>query len=98
MLRRFQLSQEGSLCAQFLALRQTTTVKEYRQQFEKLASPLQNVSEEILECNFINGLHTYIRAEVQLLNPVGLDQMMKVVQRVEERNLMMQQGQLLPVQ
>lgn len=77
-----------SLCAQFLALRQTAMVKEYRRQFEKLASPLQNLSEEVLECNFINGLTPRIRAEVQLLCPMGLEQIMDVAQRVEERDQM----------
>lgn len=88
----FQPSQDGSLRTRFLALRQTTTVKKYRWLFERLASLLQNISEEILECNFINGLKPRIKAEVQLLNPVGLEQIMDVAQRVEERDFAVQQG------
>lgn len=53
---------------------------------------MQNVSEEILECNFINGLTPNIRAEVELLNPVGLEKIMDVAQKVEGRNMMMQQS------
>lgn len=53
LLHRCCSTQEGSLCAQFLALHQMTTSKEYRRQFEKLASSLQNISEEVLECNLL---------------------------------------------
>lgn len=59
-------------------------LEEYRQQFEILASLLQNISEE--ESNFINGLKANIKTEVQLLKLVGLEQIMEVAFQVEERN------------
>lgn len=40
MLDCFGLTQEGSVCEKFLAIRQEGTVREYRRLFEALASPL----------------------------------------------------------
>lgn len=71
LLRRFRASQEGSLCAQFLSLRQESTVREFRRRFETLGSPLTEISEEVMECNFLNRLKPSIRVEVQLLRPMG---------------------------
>ena len=48
LLVRFGLTQEGSLCEKFLALRKEGSVREFRQIFEAMASVLQGV--------FINGL------------------------------------------
>lgn len=78
LLRRFRPSQEGSLCAQFLSRRQSTAVREYRQGLETLASSLTEVSEEIMDCNFLNRPRPNIRAEVYLLRPLGLEQIMEV--------------------
>ena len=60
--------------------------KEYQSSFEVLASPLQNLPEQLLEGIFINGLKPKIRAEVSLLKPVGLGHIMETAQRVEDRN------------
>ncbi|KAL2543175.1 Eukaryotic aspartyl protease family protein [Abeliophyllum distichum] len=50
----------------------------------------------MLEGNFVNGLKREIRAEVKLMRPVGLDQIMDVAQRVEDRNSMLNLPQRAP--
>ena len=42
--------------------------------------------ERIQESTFINGLKPYIRAEVRMMKQMGLSEVMKFAQRVEERN------------
>ena len=71
LLLHFRPTQEGSLCEQFLAMRQRGSVAEYRQEFEILATPLKGISEEVMESTFMNGLLPEIRAELRLLQPYG---------------------------
>lgn len=87
ILERFRPTQEGSLCEKFLSLRQETTVRDYRRQFEILAAPLTELSEQVLESTFVKGLKPDIKAEIRLMKPEGLGRIMEVAQRVEERNL-----------
>lgn len=70
----------------FLAIRQERTVAEFRHTYELLVAPLMEIPEEVTESTFINGLKSHIKAEVQLLQPKGLDQLMEVSQRVEDKN------------
>ena len=86
---RFRLTQEGSLCEQFLAVRQQGTVAAYWREFEILATPLKGISEEVMESMFMNGLLLEIQAELRLLQPYGLGHLMEMAQRVEDRNLAM---------
>ena len=72
LLLRFRPTQEGSLCEQFLAVRQQRTVAAYRREFEILATPLKGISEEVMENTFMNGLLLEIRAELRLLQPYRL--------------------------
>ena len=88
-LLRFRPIQEGSLCEQFLAVRQQGTVAAYRREFEILATPLKGISEEVMESTFMNGLLPEIWAELRLLQPYGLGHLMEMAQRVEDRNLAM---------
>lgn len=67
-------------------------MREYRRRFETLASSLTELPEEVMECNFLNSLKPEKRADVQLLRPVGLEQIMEVAQRVEDRNSITQGG------
>lgn len=60
-----------------LAIRQSATVRDYRQWFETLVSWLNGVSEVVLEYCFLNGLRPEIRAEVHQLRPSGLEQIFK---------------------
>lgn len=62
----------------FLALKQESTAKDYRRMFEMLATPLPAIPESVMEENFINGLSPEIRAEVRLIRPQGLGQIMEL--------------------
>lgn len=46
MFKHFRPTQEGSLCARFLAINQLTTVEEYKEQFEEWSTPLPHLPEE----------------------------------------------------
>ncbi|GMN32864.1 hypothetical protein TIFTF001_046644 [Ficus carica] len=83
LLERFRLTQEGSTCEKFLAIRQEGTVYDYHRLFEALSSPLTDLSEEVLESTFINGLRADIWAEVRMMKPSGLPRIMEFAQRVE---------------
>lgn len=86
MLQQFWPSSGGSLCEQWLATTQTTSVMDYRRKFIETAAPLERLPEEIMLGQFLNGLKEDIRAEVRLLNPRSLEQAMKLALRVKERN------------
>ena len=89
LLLRFRQTQEGSLCEQFLAVRQQGTMVAYRREFEILATPLKGILEKVMESTFMNGLLPEIRAELHLLQLYGLGHLMEMAQRVEDRNLAM---------
>lgn len=92
MLRQFRPANGGSLCEQWLATTQTTTVMEYRRKFIETAAPLERLPEDIMLGQFLNGLKEDIRVEVRLLNPVNLEQAMELAVRVEERNTVKKMG------
>lgn len=69
-----------------LGLRQEGSVQDYRRQFEALAAPLPLIPEEMLECNFVNGLTHIIRARLRMMKPCELAYAMVMAQRVEDRN------------
>eukprot|EP00257_Ricinus_communis_P028075 XP_025015489.1 uncharacterized protein LOC112536827 [Ricinus communis] len=81
----FRSTQEGTLHDQLLALKQTTTVKEFRRQFEIIAAPLKGLAEDVLEAAFVNGLRPDMQAELRQWSPFGLDKKMQVAQKIEEK-------------
>lgn len=83
----FRSIKEGSICGQFLAIKQETTVEQYWNLFDKLVAPLPYLPNEVLEETFMNGLTLWIKAEVECWEPTGLAQMMKLAQRVENREI-----------
>lgn len=84
---RFRPSQEGNLMSRFLAIKQETTVAEFRKRFEFFPATIPGLAEEVMENTFLSGLCLAIRAEVISRRPVGLDEIMKEAQLVEDRNL-----------
>lgn len=80
VMERFRTSQEGTQLEKLLALRQVSSVRDYRRQFAALAAPLPPILEEVLECNFVNGLTPIIRAEVRMMKPHGLAHTMVLAQ------------------
>ncbi|KAA0038184.1 transposon Tf2-1 polyprotein isoform X1 [Cucumis melo var. makuwa] len=77
LLERFRSIREGSLYGRFFAIKQTTTVEEYLNLFDRLVVPLSDLSNRVLEETFMNGLFLWIRAEVEYYEPVGLPKMMR---------------------
>ena len=86
LVRQFRSTAAGTLCEQFLAVKQEGTVEEFRMKFVELASPLEGIPEEVFMSQFINGLENSIKAEVRLLNPVTLEEAMELAVRIEVKN------------
>ena len=82
LLDCFSLAQEGTLCEQFLSLRQEGLIREYLRAFEFIGATLDNVPEHVQESTFINGLKPEIMLEVRMLKPEELREVMKFAQRV----------------
>ena len=61
-------------------------MREFHQTFEAMASSLQGVLEHVLEGVFVNGLRPNIRAEVRMVMPRRLEELMEFAQWVEDRN------------
>lgn len=71
LLQRFRYPRQGTVCSQFLAIKQESIVEEYINLFDKLCSAITSFMNEILESTFMNGLVPWVRAEVECLKPVG---------------------------
>lgn len=71
ILEHVWVSKEGRQCAKLLSIKQEGRVAEYQQNFE--ATPLPQLSEEALESAFLNGLDSFVRAEVLVMEPQGLE-------------------------
>ena len=86
LLKQFWTSQKGTLLDQLFALLQSSSVHDFRRRFEVLPAPLKEVADAMLESAFVNDLREDIRAELRLWAPVGLSQMMRVAQQIEDKN------------
>lgn len=78
MFKRFLPTQEGSIWARFSLIKQETTVEEYCDRFEEWSAPLPHLSDEILENTFTNDLDAIFRTKLFCLEPIGLENMMRV--------------------
>ena len=87
LLLRFCPSQNGTLHEQFLAIRQEGTLAENRRTFELLSAPLHGLSMEVLESTFVKGLRLKVKADLRLMRPHRLAQMMELAQLIEDRNM-----------
>ncbi|KAA0040168.1 ty3-gypsy retrotransposon protein [Cucumis melo var. makuwa] len=94
LLERFRSIREGSLYGRFFAIKQTTTVEEYRNLFDRLVAPLSDLPDKVMEETFMNGLFPWIRAEVEYSEPVGLPQMMRLALKAEIREIIQREANL----
>ena len=85
LLVRFQSMREGLLYGRFLRIQQKTRVEEYRNLFDKWVAPLSDLSEKVVEEIFMFGLKPQIQAEMVFCESKGLTQMMRIAQKVENR-------------
>ena len=67
-------------------VKQETTVEDYLEKYEALASPLCNLPDAVMEGAFMNRLKSEVQVEVRMMKPTNLAQMIEVAQLVEERN------------
>lgn len=86
IVQQFRPLHSGTLCEQWLAVKQTGTVAEFRQKFIEMASPIEHIPESMLMAHFVNGLKDEIRVEVRMLGLYTLEQAMDLALKVEEKN------------
>ncbi|CAI9295062.1 unnamed protein product [Lactuca saligna] len=84
LLERFQLTGEGNLYHQFLAIPQEGTVRDYVSNFERLSCQLGDIPEIVLEVTFINGLKDDTRSAVRILQPANLARAMTLAVMIDE--------------
>ncbi|TYK19390.1 Transposon Ty3-I Gag-Pol polyprotein [Cucumis melo var. makuwa] len=84
LLERFRSIREGSLYGRFFAIKQMTTVEEYRNLFDRLVAPLSDLSDKVLEETL----------EVEYSKPVGLPQMMRLALKAEIREIIRREANL----
>ncbi|XP_031268741.1 uncharacterized protein LOC116127234 [Pistacia vera] len=78
LIARFRPSFQGSAHEALVALKQISTVTEYREDFEALTAALKYLGEELLMGVFINGLREEIRAKLRVLRPSSLQEVIIV--------------------
>ncbi|XP_031288075.1 uncharacterized protein LOC116146774 [Pistacia vera] len=89
VIARFWPSFQGSAHEALVALKQNSTVTEYREDFESHTAPVKDLGKELLMGVFVNGLKEEIRAELRLLRPKSLEDLIEQAHRVEEKNWVM---------
>ena len=83
LLERFRTLQEGTLLDQLFALHQSSYVRKFHRHFEEVA-------DAVLESAFVNGLREDLRVELRLWSPMGLQQIMRIAQQIEDKNVAVQ--------
>ncbi|XP_024028604.1 uncharacterized protein LOC112093764 [Morus notabilis] len=86
ILHRFSRTKDGDPTERLMALRQDSTVADYRDRFEPLAASMRGMPEPIFRGAFLNGLREDVRAEVKLHRPINLQEVMDLAQQIEDRN------------
>lgn len=77
-----------------IALLQDSTVDDFRERFELLSAPLREADEEFLIGAFSNGLAEEIKAELRMVRPASLVQVMDLAQKVAEKNWALERAQV----
>lgn len=72
VLRRFGQMGEGHRAEQLMALRQKSTVADFRDEFEARAAQIRGVPAMIFRGAFLHGLREDIRAELKMHRPNSL--------------------------
>ncbi|GKA99180.1 hypothetical protein Tco_0827117 [Tanacetum coccineum] len=87
LLERFQLSQEGILYEQFLAIIEEGFARKYVSLFETLAGQLVGISKQVIKGTFIKGLRPELRSAVRVMQPEGLNHAMKLSIMIDDNKL-----------
>lgn len=86
LITRFHPSLSGDQYEKLMVLKQSTTVAEYREQFEAISVTISGAEDDVLIRAFKNGLKEEVRAELRLQKGLTMFELMEMAQRVEERN------------
>ena len=86
LFNKFVGLQDGSILHRFFVVRQQGSVAEYRARFEHLAASLSKLEEETMAAIFVNALNEKLRADLMVMNPIGLKEMMNMARRIEAKN------------
>ncbi|XP_019429392.1 PREDICTED: uncharacterized protein LOC109336992 [Lupinus angustifolius] len=88
VVRRFQPSMVQNPFEQLLALKQTGTVEEYVEDFEKYVGALRSIDQECVRGIFLNGLKEELQAEVKLYELQSLSDLIQKVLLIEQKNVL----------
>ncbi|XP_019416449.1 PREDICTED: uncharacterized protein LOC109327750 [Lupinus angustifolius] len=86
VVRRFQPSMIQNPFEQLLALKQTGSVEEFVEDFEKFVGALRSIDPEFTRGIFLNGLKEELRAEVKLYELQSLSDVIQKVLLIEQKN------------
>ncbi|KAF8389533.1 hypothetical protein HHK36_024048 [Tetracentron sinense] len=82
---RFGPTQYEDFTGALIRLSQTSTVREYQQQFERLANRTIGLTDSFFTSCFINGLRDDIRHEVKMFKPTNLLRAISLARSQEEK-------------
>lgn len=88
VVRRFQPSMIQNPFEQLLSLKQTGTVEEYVENFEKYVGAMRTIDQEFVRGIFLNGLEQELQAEVKLYEINSLSEMIQKVLLIEQKNML----------
>ncbi|CAH9078190.1 unnamed protein product [Cuscuta epithymum] len=86
VIRRFQPELIQNPYGPMLSLRQTGTVRDYRDEFEMVIAPQINIDMEMLKGIFLNGLRAEIKADLKLHSSSTLNEIMDTAILIEDKN------------
>ena len=76
LLEHFRPRDEEEMSERFFSLWQEGTLYEYRRDFERVTSTMDDIPKRLLKGQFINGLRPDIQAELEAHRPTGLGPIM----------------------
>lgn len=93
MIKRFHASHTSDNYERLAGLKQGNgPVSEFRERFEMLSATLEDVSEVTLRGMFLNRLQEEVKADVRVLKPSLLRDLMDVAMEIEGRNLTLEKA------
>ncbi|XP_073220670.1 uncharacterized protein [Cicer arietinum] len=88
VVRRFQPLMIQNPFEQLLSLKQTGTLEEYVENFEKYVGAMRTIDQEFVRGIFLNGLKQELQAEVKLYEINSLSEMIQKVLLIEQKNML----------
>ena len=83
ILRYFRPLDQGSLCEQWLSVKQSGSVADYHKEFVEKVIAMGRVPEDIMLGSFVNGLNEWIKRELRLFEPTSLKKAMEWAQYLD---------------